>query len=204
MIGLWIIVAIVVLLFLAFIASYNRFVRQRNLVQESWRQVDVELGRRHDLIPNLVQTVKGYATQERTVLQSVTEARTAAVQTLQSQGSGVAQQAQAETTLGRALNGLFAVAENYPDLKSSQNFLQLQQELTETEDRIAAARRFYNGNVRALNTRVEAFPSSVIASMFNFSKADYFEIDDPAARAPVAVDFSSLAPTPPQTGQSPS
>jgi LemA protein len=204
MIGIWIIVAFVVLLVLAFIASYNRFVRQRNLVQESWRQVDVELGRRHDLIPNLVETVKGYATQERTVLQSVTEARTAAVQALQNQGSGVAQQAQAETTLGRALNGLFAVAENYPDLKSSQNFLALQNELTETEDRIAAARRFYNGNVRALNTRVEAFPSSVIASMFNFSKADYFEIDDPAVRAPVAVDFSSLSPTPPpQTGQSP-
>jgi len=204
MIGVWILVAIVVLLVLAFIASYNRFVRQRNLVQESWRQVDVELGRRHDLIPNLVETVKGYATQERTVLQSVTEARTAAVQALQSQGSGVAQQAQAETTLGRALNGLFAVAENYPDLKSSQNFLALQNELTETEDRIAAARRFYNGNVRALNTRVEAFPSSVIASMFNFSKADYFEIDDPAVRAPVAVNFSSLSPTPPQTGQTPS
>ena len=204
MIGIWIIVAIVVVLVLAFIASYNRFVRQRNLVMESWRQVDVELGRRHDLIPNLVETVKGYATQERTVLQSVTEARTAAVQALQGQGSGVAQQAQAETTLGRALNGLFAVAENYPDLKSSQNFLQLQQELTETEDRIAAARRFYNGNVRALNTRVEAFPSSLIASMFNFTKADYFEIDDPAVRAPVAVDFSSLSPTPPQTGQSPS
>jgi LemA protein len=204
MIGIWIIVAIVVVLFLAFIASYNRFVRQRNLVQESWRQVDVELGRRHDLIPNLVETVKGYATQERTVLQSVTEARTAAVQALQNQASGVTQQAQAETTLGRALNGLFAVAENYPDLKSSQNFLALQNELTDTEDRIAAARRFYNGNVRALNTRVEAFPSSVIASMFNFSKADYFEIDDPAVRAPVAVDFSSLSPTPPQTGQSPS
>jgi LemA protein len=204
MTGVWIIVAIVVVLFLAFIASYNRFVRQRNLVQESWRQVDVELGRRHDLIPNLVETVKGYATQERTVLQSVTEARTAAVQALQNQASGVTQQAQAETTLGRALNGLFAVAENYPDLKSSQNFLALQNELTETEDRIAAARRFYNGNVRALNTRVEAFPSSVIASMFNFSKADYFEIDDPTARAPVAVDFSSLSPTPPQTGQSPS
>src|SRR3954452_8492490 len=209
MTGLWIIIAVVVLLALALVASYNRFVRQRNLVQESWRQVDVELNRRHDLIPNLVETVKGYATQERTVLQSVTEARTAAVQTLQAQSAGVTQQAQAENNLGRALNGLFAVAENYPDLKSSQNFLALQQQLAETEDRIAAARRFYNGNVRALNTRVEAFPSSIIASTFNFAKADYFEVDDPAVRAPVAVDFS-LAPTtpsptsPPQTGQSPS
>ena len=197
MIGVWIVVAVLVLGALAVIASYNRFVRQRNLVQESWRQVDVELNRRHDLIPNLVETVKGYATQERTVLQAVTEARTAAVSASQSAGSGVAAQAQAENTLGRALSGLFAVAENYPDLKSSQNFLALQQQLAETEDRIAAGRRFYNSNVRALNTRVEAFPSSVIASMFNFGKADYFEVDDPAVRAPVAVDFSSLSPTAP-------
>jgi LemA protein len=210
MTGLWIAVAIVVLIGLAVIASYNRFVRQRNLVQESWRQVDVELNRRHDLIPNLVETVKGYATQERTVLQAVTEARAAAVQTSQAQSSGVVQQAQAENALGRALGGLFAVAENYPDLKSSQNFLALQQQLAETEDRIAAGRRFYNGNVRALNTRVEAFPSSIIAGLFNFTKADYFEVDDPVVRAPVAVDFSSLAPSPapsatgqPQPGQSP-
>jgi LemA protein len=217
----WIILAVVVLLLLALIASYNRFVRQRNLVQESWRQIDVELRRRHDLIPNLVETVRGYATQERTVLQAVTEARSAAVQTMQTASTGVAAQAQAETQLGRALGGLFAVAENYPDLKSSQNFLALQQQLAETEDRIAAGRRFYNGNVRALNTRVEAFPSSVVASMFHFSKAEYFEVDDPAVRAPVAVDFSSIgAPPqspqaqppqdqppqaqPPQTGQSPS
>ncbi|MBV9293861.1 MAG: LemA family protein [Frankiales bacterium] len=203
MIGIWILVGVVVLLLLAVIASYNRFVRQRNLVQESWRQVDVELTRRHDLIPNLVETVKGYATQERTVLQSVTEARTAAVTTMQNQGAGPEQQAQAENTLQRALGGLFAVAENYPDLKSSQNFLALQAQLAETEDRIAAGRRFYNGNVRALNTRVEAFPSSVIASMFHFSKAEYFETDDPAVRAPVAVDFSSIGQSPPQTGQSP-
>jgi LemA protein len=212
MTGIWIAIAIVVLLVLAVVASYNRFVRQRNLVQESWRQVDVELNRRHDLIPNLVETVKGYATQERTVLQTVTEARTAAMQTMQARTTGVVQQAEAENNLGRALNGLFAVAENYPDLKSSQNFLALQQQLAETEDRIAAARRFYNGNVRALNTRVEAFPSSLIASTFGFTKADYFEVDDPAVRAPVTVDFSSLTPTQPaaqppaqpQTGQAPS
>jgi LemA protein len=206
MTGLWILIGIVVLIALAVVASYNRFVRQRNLVQESWRQVDVELNRRHDLIPNLVETVKGYATQERTVLQSVTEARTAAVQTLQAQSAGVAAQAQAENTLGRALNGLFAVAENYPDLKSSQNFLALQQQLAETEDRIAAGRRFYNNNVRGLNTRVEAFPSSVVAGMFGFTKADYFEVDDPAERVPVSVDFSALggpAAQPPQSGQQP-
>lgn len=201
MIAVWVVVAIVVVVAVAVVASYNRFVRQRNLVQESWRQVDVELNRRHDLIPNLVETVKGYAAQERGVLQAVTEARTTAVTTLQSTQAGVAQQAQAENNLGRALGGLFAVAENYPQLKSSENFLALQQQLAETEDRIAAARRFYNGNVRALNTRVEAFPSSLIASTFGFSKADYFEVEDPATRAPVAVDFSSLAPSPPQSGQ---
>jgi LemA protein len=206
MTGLWVILAIVVLLLLAFIASYNRFVRQRNLVQESWRQFDVELKRRHDLIPNLVETVRGYATQERTVLQSVTEARASAMQTMQTAASGVAAQAQAETQLGRALGNLFAVAENYPDLKSSQNFLALQQQLAETEDRIAAGRRFYNNNVRALNTRVEAFPSSVVAGMFGFTKADYFEVDDPAERAPVAVDFSTIGGAvaqPPQSGQQP-
>lgn len=203
MTALWITLAIVAVLLLAVVVSYNRFVRQRNLVQESWRQIDVELKRRHDLIPNLVETVKGYAAQERTVLTAVTEARTAAVAALQAAGAGPAAQAQAETVLGRALGGLFAVAENYPDLKSSQNFLVLQQQLAETEDRIAAGRRFYNGNVRALNTRVEAFPSSLIATVFNFNKAEYFEVEDPAERAPVTVDFSSIS-QPPQTGQSPS
>ena len=213
MTGVWIAVAVVVLLIVAFIVSYNRFVRQRNLVQESWRQIDVELRRRHDLIPNLVETVKGYAAQERTVLTAVTEARGAAMQTMQANASGVAAQAQAESALGRALGGLFAVAENYPDLKSSQNFLALQQQLAETEDRIAAGRRFYNGNVRALNTRVEAFPSSMVAWTFNFKKAEYFEVEEPAVRAPVAVDFSSITQPPgqagsataesPQTGQPP-
>ena len=214
MIALWIVIGVVVVIGLALVVSYNRFVRQRNLVQESWKQIDVELKRRHDLIPNLVETVKGYATQERVVLTSVTEARAAAMQALQASGSGVAAQAQAESNLGRALGGLFAVAENYPDLKSSQNFLALQQQLAETEDRIAAGRRFYNGNVRALNTRVEAFPSSIVASMFNFEKAEYFELEDPAERATPGVDFSQLStppgtpvpPTtqsPPQTGQSP-
>lgn len=187
-----VVLAVVVLLGLGVVASYNRFVRQRNLVQESWRQVDVELRRRHDLIPNLVETVKGYAAQERTVLQAVTEARSRAAALSASPAAGPAQQAQAESDLGRALGGLFAVAENYPQLHSSANFLALQQQLTETEDRIAAARRFYNGNVRALNTRVEAFPSSAIAWTFSFRKAEYFEVDEPEVRAPVAVDFSAL------------
>lgn len=206
MIALWVVLGVVALLALATVLSYNRFVRQRNLVQESWRQIDVELRRRHDLIPNLVETVKGYAAQERTVLTAVTEARSAAMTALQGQASGVAAQGQAETALGQALGRLLAVAESYPDLKSSQNFLALQQQLAETEDRIAAGRRFYNGNVRALNTRVETFPSSIIASTFHFSKAEYFEVDEPQVRAPVAVDFSSIgdpaaAPAPGQTEQ---
>lgn len=200
MIALWIVVAVVVLLIVAFIASYNRFVRQRNLVQESWRQIDVELRRRHDLIPNLIETVKGYAAQERTVLTAVTEARGAAMQVMQANTSGVAAQAQAESALGRALGGLFAVAENYPDLKSSQNFLALQQQLAETEDRIAAGRRFYNGNVRALNTRIEAFPSSMVAWTFSFKKAEYFEVEEPQVRAPVTVDFSSIGQPADQVG----
>ena len=196
-IALIVIVAVVVVLLLYVIFTYNGLVRLRNRVENAWAQIDVQLKRRLDLVPNLVETVKGYAAQERTVLTAVTEARGAAVQAMQASSSGVAAQAQAESTLGRALGGLFAVAENYPDLKSSQNFLALQQQLAETEDRIAAGRRFYNGNVRALNTRVEAFPSSIIASFFNFHKAEYFEVEEPEVRAPVAVDFSSIA-APPQ------
>ena len=187
---LWIVLGLAVLIALGFVVSYNRFVRQRNLVQESWRQVDVELTRRHDLIPNLVETVKGYAAHERTVLEAVTDARTQA-QAAATGGAGPAGQAQAENTLVRSLGGLFAVAENYPTLKADTNFLALQQQLGETEDRIAAGRRFYNGNVRALNTRIEAFPSSIVAGIGHFTKADYFQTDDPAVRAPVTVDFGS-------------
>ena len=179
-----IVLGVVVLLALAVVVSYNRFVRQRNLVQESWRQVDVELNRRHDLVPNLVETVKGYAAHERTVLANVVQARAAALT-----APTVPAKAEAETVLAGSLRGLFAVAEAYPDLKAAGPFQQLQLQLAETEDRIAAARRFYNGNVRALNTRVEAFPSSVIAGAFHFEKAEYFETNDPEVRAPVKVDF---------------
>ena len=182
---LYVVLGLSALVALCVVVSYNRFVRQRNLVQESWRQIDVELRRRHDLIPNLVETVKGYAAHERAVLENVTAARTAAV----AAGGGVAAQAQAESALAGSLRGLFAVAENYPDLKAAGPFQQLQSQLAETEDRIAAGRRFYNGNVRALNTRVEAFPSSLVASMFGFRKAEYFEVDEPEVRAPVVVDF---------------
>ncbi|MDP9183809.1 MAG: LemA family protein [Actinomycetota bacterium] len=185
MTALYVVIGVVVVLALAVVVSYNRFVRQRNLVLESWRQVDVELTRRHDLVPNLVETVKGYAAHERTVLSTVVEARAAALS-----APSVTDKAAAETALAGSLRGLFAVAEAYPDLKAAGPFQQLQEQLAETEDRIAAARRFYNGNVRSLNTRVEAFPSAVIASAFHFEKADYFETDDPDVRAPVQVDLA--------------
>jgi LemA protein len=165
-------------------------------VQESWRQIDVELNRRHDLIPNLVETVRGYAAHERGVFEAVTQARAAAQQTMQSSTAGPEAQAQAEGVLGQALGRLMAVVENYPQLKASEQFIALQGQLSETEDRIAAGRRFYNANVRALNTRVEAFPSSIIASVFHFEKAEYFEVEDAATRAPVQVDFSSITGSP--------
>ena len=195
---------IIVLVVVSLIVSYNRFVTQRNLVTESWRQIDVELKRRYDLIPNLIETVKAFATHERQVFESVVQARAQALQVHQQGGINAAQQAGAEKNLGGALDRLFAVAEDYPDLKSNENFLGLQNEMTDTEDRIAAGRRFYNGNVRALNTRIEAFPSNLIAGGFKFEKEQYFELDEPAARDSVRADFSSLTgagPSPQSTYQ---
>jgi LemA protein len=188
--------ALVVVLVLAVLAaaavavSYNRLVRQRNLARESWRQVDVELQRRHDLIPNLVETVKGVAAQERQVLVSVIEARNRAEEVRQQPGIGAAAQARAEGELQRAVGGLFAVAEAYPDLKSNQNFLALATQLAETEDRVAGGRRYYNAVVRDLNTRVESFPSNLVANTFGFRPEEYFEVDDPTARGPVQVDLA--------------
>jgi len=179
------IVAFVVIVALWAVSAYNSLVRLRNLVQEAWRQIDVELQRRHDLIPNLVETVKGYAKHEASTLEAVTQARTIAA----APGSSPAEQAQQENMLTQALGRLFAVAEAYPDLKANQNFIQLQQELTNTEDRIAAGRRFYNANVRELNTRCETFPSAIIANMFGFKRAEYFETEDAAARQAPTVQF---------------
>ncbi|WP_084128589.1 LemA family protein [Demequina sp. NBRC 110055] len=184
----WFFVALAVLVVIAVIwaiGQYNALVRLRNLVQESWRQIDVELQRRHDLIPNLVETVKGYASHERATLEEVTQARTIAA----APGSSPAEQAQQENVLTQALGRLFAVAEAYPDLKANQNFLQLQAELTNTEDRVAAGRRFYNANVRAMNTKIEVFPTSIIAGMFHFTREEYFETEDPAARQAPNVQF---------------
>ena len=181
-----VVVVIVIFAITAMVMSYNRFKSQQNLIAEAWKQIDVELQRRFDLIPNLVEAVKGYAAHEKTVIEEVTAARTRAGA---AQSEGPAARQEPEGLLGRALGGLFAVAEAYPDLKASANFLELQKELAVTEDRIAAGRRFYNGNVRAYNTRIETVPSNFIASMFKFTPAEYFEIDDPEARKPVKVQF---------------
>lgn len=200
---LWIVLAVVLVVVIGglLVVAYNGLVRQRNLVQESWRQVDVELQRRHDLIPNLIETVKGYAAHERGVLVSVVDARNHAVATRQSPASGPAEQGQAESFLQAALGRLFALAEAYPDLKANQNFLAMQSQLAETEDRIAAGRRYYNANVRAMNTKVETFPINIVAGMFRFSREQYFEVQDPQVRAVPSVNFSGLggmgAGTPP-------
>jgi len=180
-----IVLAVLVVLVVIVVVQYNGLVRVRNLVQESWRQVDVELTRRHDLIPNLVETVKGYAAHEKSVFEEVARARSQAAGT----GATPEQQAAQENELTHALGRLFAVAEGYPVLRASENFQQLQLELATTEDRIAAGRRFYNANVRDLNTRVESFPSNLIANAFHFAKAEYFEVEDPAVRQAPTVTF---------------
>ena len=187
MIIVWIVIAVVVVLVVMSVVSYNRFISQRQLITDSWRDIDVELQRRHDLIPNLVSTVKGYAAHEKAVLESIATARAAAIQAL---GSSPADREQAENAVTQRLTGLLAVAEAYPELKASANFQQLQHELSETEDRLAAARRFYNGNVRDYNTRVQAFPSRLIASMASFELKTYFEIADASIGQPVPVEFS--------------
>jgi LemA protein len=203
LIALIVLIVLAVLAGLALMLSYNRLVRQRNLVRESWRQIDVELQRRYDVIPNLVETVKAFAAQERQVLVAVIEARNNAEAVRQQPGAGAAAQARAEGELQRTVGGLFAVAEAYPDLKSNQNFLALQTQLAETEDRVASGRRYYNAVVRDLNTRVEAFPSNVVANSFGFRPEEYFEVDDPTARGPVQVDFSGGGTALPPAGRPP-
>jgi LemA protein len=173
MIGLWIGLGVAGLGVLALVFSYNRFVNQRNLIRNAWANIDTELRRRYDLIPNLVETVKGYAAHEKEIFEEVARMRSAAVAATGSP----AEQAKAETGFVGALRQLFAVAENYPDLKANQNFLELQQELANTEDRLQAARRFYNNNVRDFNRRVQSIPSNIVAGMFNFSSEEYFEVE---------------------------
>jgi LemA protein len=168
---------IAILLAVSLVVMYNRFVRQRTLVEESWGQIDVELTRRHELIPNLVETVKGYAAHEQAVLDRLVRAREAATA---HKGDSPKARESYEEQVGGAVHDVLVRAEAYPDLKASSNFLALQEELTVTENRIAAARRFYNGNVRALNTRVATIPSNIVAAMFGFERADFFELREPA------------------------
>lgn len=183
MIILYIIIAVVVLIILWAIITFNGFVRLKNRVKEAWSDIDVQLKRRHNLIPNLVETVKGYAKHEKGVFEKVTEARTKAIN-----ARGVEEKGQAENILSNTLKTLFAVAENYPDLKASANFLDLQRELADTENKIQAARRFYNGNVRDMNIKVEHFPSRIIAGIFSFKKRDFFEAEE-GERAVPGVKF---------------
>jgi len=183
MIVAYILIGLGVLVLVWLAGTYNGLVRLRQHVRESWSGIDTELKRRYDLIPNVVETVKGYAAHEREVLERVTEARGRAVASTGSPAS----QARDENLLVGALSRLFAVSEGYPDLKASESFLQLQQELVNTEDRIQAARRFFNANVRDLNTRVESFPSNLVAGMFHFGKEEFFEVEAAAVRAPVPV-----------------
>jgi LemA protein len=176
---------IVGIIVLWFVFSYNGFITLKNRAKEAWADIEVQLKRRYDLIPNLVNTVKGYAAHEAGTLEKVTAARTMAMQ-----AGTASEHAQAENMLSGALKSLFAIAEAYPDLKANTNFLELQRELSDTENKIQAARRFYNGNVRDFNTKLESVPSNIIGSMFGFKKFDFFDIDDNGVESqPVEVKF---------------
>ena len=186
MIWLWILLAVVAVLVIYIIATYNGLIKLKVRVEEAWSDITVQLKRRADLIPNLVNTVQGYAKHEKSVFEEVTKARSAI---MDAQGD-VKKSAEAENMLSGALKSLFAVAEAYPDLKANQNFVELQRELVDTEDKIQASRRFYNGGVRDMNTKVETFPSNIIAGMFGIGKREFFEVEDQAAvEKPVEVKF---------------
>ena len=174
----WVIIAVVVILIIAIIAIYNGLVRLRIRVDEAWSDITVQLKRRSDLIPNLVETVKGYASHESKVFEQVTAARSAVMSATK---QGPAATAKAEGAFEGALKSLFAVSEAYPDLKASANFQQLQAEITDTEDKIQASRRFYNGGVRDLNTKIQSFPDNIFAKMFGFTQREFFEVEDRAA-----------------------
>ncbi|WP_299480228.1 LemA family protein [uncultured Roseibium sp.] len=182
----WIVLALLIALSVYAIILYNTLVKKRQMVEEGWSGIDVQLKRRANLIPNLVETVKGYAAHEKETLDAVTHLRTSANAVPK---EDVAGRAKAEGALGQALGRLFAVAEAYPDLKASQNFSDLHQSLDEIENAIQMSRRYYNGAVRGLNVGVESFPSNLIATQFKFEKADYFEIEDEADRAVPGVEF---------------
>lgn len=180
----WIILGIIVLIILWLVWTYNSLIRGRNQVDESWSDIDVQLKRRYDLIPNLIETVKGYAKHEAGVFQKVTEARAAAMA-----AKTLPEKAKAENMLTETLKSLFAVSENYPDLKATQNFLQLQDELSDTENKIQAARRFYNSNVMHYNIRLQSFPTKLIAGPFGFLARQYFELEGKKERETPKVSF---------------
>ncbi|HBA85232.1 MAG TPA: hypothetical protein DCZ95_14180 [Verrucomicrobia bacterium] len=184
MAAMLILLGIVAIAVLWFFGAYNGLVRLRNQVQNAWAQIDVQLKRRHDLIPNLIETVKGYVKHERETLESITQARTAAMQ-----ANGLAALGKAEGELSGALGRLFAVSENYPELKANQNFLALQEELTSTENKVGFARQAYNDQVMAYNTRIESIPTNIVANMFAFTKKEFFEIQAPAEREVPKVQF---------------
>jgi len=187
MIGVYIIVGIVVLLLFIFIGIYNSLVRLRNQVSNSWSQIDVQLKRRHDLIPNLMETVKGYMKHERETMEAVTNARNLAQGAI---GKGVGAQSKAEAELSGALGRLLAVVENYPDLKANQNFLALQEELTSTENKISFSRQFYNDSVLGYNNKTQMFPSNVVANVTGFKAGEFFEVEVAAEREAPKVSFS--------------
>lgn len=182
-----ILLVILVAVSLWVVMIYNGLIKLKNRVDEAWSDIDVQLKRRYDLIPNLIETVKGYAAHERETLDAVVKARSDA---MSAQESGDAKaQAEAENMLSSTLKSIFALSENYPDLKANQNFLELQRELTDTEDKIQASRRFYNGNVRDFNTKIELFPNNIVAGMLQFTKREFFEIEDEKERENVKVQF---------------
>jgi LemA protein len=186
----WILIAVVALIVVFLIFTYNGLVRLRNQVDEAWNQISVQLKRRHDLIPNLVNAVKGYMQFEQDTLTRVTEARTAAVAAQQGGPANAGQAAQAENFLTGALRQLFALVENYPDLKANENVMQLQEELTTTENQIGFSRQHYNSTVRELNTSIQTFPNNAVAGMFGFRERDYFQIAESDAAVP-QVDLST-------------
>ncbi len=181
---IWIILAILVVVGVWFVAVYNGLIKLKVRTDEAWSDIDVQLKRRYDLIPNLINTVKGYATHERELFEKVTQARANAMNAQNPQAK-----AQAENMLSGALKSLFAVAENYPQLRASENFLELQRELSDTENKIQASRRFYNGNVRDLNTKIQIFPDSVVAGMLSIKQREFFELEEPKEKEAPKVQF---------------
>jgi LemA protein len=186
-IALWVIIGIIVILLIAFVAIYNGLVRLRNQVKNAWAQIDVQLKRRYDLIPNLVETVKGYAKHERETFEMVTKARNLAQQ---ASSAGAAERGKLEGELGMALGRLLAVAEAYPELKANQNFLALQEELTSTENKISFSRQFYNDSVLKYNNKTQMFPSNIIAGMFSFKAGEFFEVTVPEQKEAPKVQFT--------------